>query len=292
MLRRGIISRVKYVLIAAAVCLFCGCAATPTLPAPIPTIETNTRAPTPFPTSIDTFYNAPASYTRDLGKRTQTIQLGVSPDFAARPVLPFYGLSLSDEKFAERLFEAITYNHFFRWQEADWAKRSNVRYDDFTQRLAAGEDLSYPVMDTSTGGEHAQIQKVNPAADMNILMIPRHDGFVTFPGSATDPGLSIKNTIHADGSITVRVPLVYAQVISYKKGNPQIQDIARTSILLALMELGIPPHIITANDLKAINTWWQTQPEKNLHQYQYEYLKKLLSDQDGKSILRLWDEQS
>lgn len=233
-----------------------------------------------MPTAIDSFYGTPASYSRQLGSRTQTIRLGVSPDFATRPILPLYGLALHDAKLAEQLFEAITYNHFFRWQEADWAKRSSVLFDDFKKRLDAGEDLTYPAMDTRDGGAGAHVEKVDPAADVNILFIPRHDGFVTFPAGPTDPGLSIKNTINPDGALTVRVPLVYAQVLAYKKGDVEIQNIANTAFILALMELGIPPDIIAKNDLEGINTWWETVPEKDLHRYQYAYLKKLLTDEN------------
>lgn len=241
------------------------------------------------PTAIDAYHDAPASYARTLGKRTQTIRLGISPDFAARPVLPFFGLTLRDEKFTERLFEAITYNHFFRWQEADWQTRSLIKYDDFKKRLAAGEDLRYAAMDTRNGGAGAHVEKIDPAANMDILFIPRHDGFVTFPGSPSDPGLSIKNTIHADGSLTVRVPLTYGQLITMKPGDTEIQDLARTALVLALMELGIPSDAITKNDLKSIAVWWETFPEKDLHTYQYEYLKKLLTDENDASILWLKD---
>ncbi len=288
---RVIILAMKFLLMLAIVLLCVSCAsATPTpLPPPLPTTVSPTATPFVFPTAIDIFYNAPSAYSRQIGNRTQTIRLGVSPDFATRPVLPFYGLSLTDEKFAERLFEAITYNHFFRWQEVDWATRSQVKYDDFKTRLAAGEDLSYPAMDTRAGGANAHIEKINPIADMDILLIPRHDGFVTFPGSQSDPGLSIKNTINADGSVTVRVPLVYAQTISFQAGSAGLQDIARTAVLLALMELGIPSDAIAKNDLKAIQTWYGTFPEKDLHQYQYAYLKKLLTDENEQSILKLWD---
>lgn len=284
---------VKYFFALVLALLFLGCAnAEPTrapTAAPAPTRDNATPTPFSLPTAIDTFYNAPSSYSRQLGARTQTIRLGVSPDFAARPILPFYGLSLTDEKFAERLFDAITYNHFFRWQEVDWETRSQIGYSDFKERLAAGDDLSYPAMDTRTGGAGAHIEKINPAADLDILLIPRHDGFVTFPGSPTDPGLSIKNTINPDGSLMVRVPLTYAQVITYKPGAAEIQDLARTAILLALMELSIPPEAIANNDLKAIQQWYEMFPEKDLHQYQYAYLKKLLTDENDKSILRLWD---
>ena len=266
---------------------------TPTLPPPRTPIVLAVPSPTATvyaaPTAIDTFYGTPASYSRQLGAHTQTIRLGVSPDFAARPVLPFYGWGLRNEKFAARLFEAITYNHFFRWQEADWAARSGVKYDDFKKRLEAGEDLSYPAMDTRSGGAGAHLENISPAADMDILLIPRHDGFVTFPGSPTDPGLSVKNTINADGSLTVRVPLTYAQTITYKAGDAAIQDLARTSLILALMELGIPADAIAKNDLKAIASWWETVPEKDLHTYQYEYLKKLLTADDGFSILQVQD---
>jgi hypothetical protein len=196
---------------------------------------------------------------------------------------------LREEKFADRLFEAVTYNHFFRWQETDWAARSLVKYDDFKKRLAAGEDLSYPAMDTRSGGAGAHVEKINPAADVDILLIPRHDGFVTFPGSPTDPGLSIKNTIRADGSVIVRAPLTYGQTITYKPGDAEIQDLARTSLILALMELGIPADSVAKNDLKSIRVWWETFPEQDLHTYQYEYLKKLLTADDGGSILQLLD---
>lgn len=265
-----------------------GCAPTPTPTAAIPTLRP-TATPAVLPTAIDTFYNAPSSYSRRLGSGTQTIRLGVSPDFANRPLLPFYGLSLTDEKFTDRLFDAITYNHFFRWQEADWANRSATKFDDFKQRLEAGDDLSYPAMDTRNGDAGAHEAKVNPAANVDILLIPRHDGFVTFPGSQSDPGLSIKNTINDDGSLIVRVPLVYAQVITYKAGDVELQDLARTAVLLALMELGIPPQAIAENNLPAIRAWYETQPEADLHAYQYAYLKKLLTDENEKSVLRLWD---
>jgi hypothetical protein len=280
----------KFVSVCLLVTLVLSCAPTPTPPASLPAPAT---LPTPatMPTAVDTFYNAPATYTRQLGNRTQTVRLGVSADFATRPILPFFGLSLTDTKFAEPFFEAITYNHFFRWQEADWAVRSAVAYDDFKRRLSAGEDLSYPAMDTSAGAAGAHVAGVNPAADMDILLIPRHDGFVTFPGSPSDPGLSIKTTIHPDGSLVVRAPLVYAQVITYKKGDAEIQELARAAIILALMELGIPTQAIASNDLKAISAWWETQPEKDLHRYQYSYLAKLLTDGQDKSILHLWDEQ-
>jgi hypothetical protein len=147
-------------------------------------------------------------------------------------------------------------------------------------------------MDTRTGGANAHLEQVNPAADMDILLIAHHDGFVTFPGSATDPGLSVKNTVNPDGSLVVRVPLVYAQLITFHKGDPQIQDLALTATLLALMQLGIPPDAITNNDRKAIRTWWETIPEENLHSFQYEYLKKLLTDETlDMPILRVWDER-
>lgn len=289
-MRRALIFSGHFLIALILGCLILGCSAAAT-PTPLPTIESSTPTPFAIPTSSDTAYNGPAVYSRQLGNRTQTIRLGVSADFATRPILPFYGLALADEKFKDRLFEVISYNHFFRWQEADWGGRKNVKYDDFKAKLAAGDDLSYPAMDTRTGGTNAHIEKINPAADLEILLIPHHDGFVTFPGSQSDPGLSIKNTIHADGSVTVRAPLVYGQVINFKQGDAGIQDIARTSILLALMELGIPSDAILNNDVKAINTWWQTQPEPNLHPYQYEYLKKLLTDEKDISILRLMDEK-
>lgn len=256
---------------------------------PAPTLDTATPTRAVLPTSTDSFYGTPTSYTRQLGKRTQTVRLGVSPDFATRPILPFYGLSLTDPKFADRLFSAITYNHFFRWQEADWAARSPVKFDDFKQRLAAGDNLSYPAVDTTGGGANAHIEKINPAGDLDILMIPRHDGFVTFPGSPTDPGLSIKNTISADGSVTVRVPLVYAQTIRFQPGDAELQDITRTAVILGLLQVGIPADAITKNDLKAIQTWYDTAPVKSLHPYEYEYLKKLMTDDNNKSILKLWD---
>lgn len=270
--------------------LVLSCAPAPASPTLAP--ASPTAAPGVLPTAIDSFYNAPAVYTRQLGNRTQTIRLGVSPDFATRPILPFYGLSLADPKFTSNLFDAITYNHFFRWQEADWAARSSVLYEDFKKRLIAGEELSYPAMDTRAGGTGAHVASVNPAGDMDILLIPRHDGFVTFPGSPSDPGLSIKTTINADGSVTVRAPLVYAQIVIYKKGDAAIQDIARSSIILALMELGIPSEAIEKNDLNAIRTWWETLPEKELHRYQYSYLQKLLTDEQDRSILHLWDDPS
>ena len=278
-------------------CLGCvACASRTATPAPTvlpPSTPIAFLQPTPtlaiMPTAIDTFYGTPASYTRQLGARTQTLRLGISPDFATRPVLPFYGLALRDEKFAERLFEAITYNHFFRWQEADWATRSTVSYAEFKRRLNAGEDLTYPAMDTRAGSAGAHVEKINPAANVDILLIPRHDGFVTFPGSPTDPGLSVKNTINADGSLTVRAPLTYAQTISHKPGDAEIQNLARTAVIIALMELGIPSDAIAKNDLHAIAVWWDTFPEKDLHTYQYEYLKKLLSDENGVSILQLQD---
>ncbi len=260
-------------------------------PRTLPVLVGASATPTPYvaPTAADTFYGAPAAYTRALGKRTQTIRIGVSPDFAARPILPFFGWTLRDDKFAERLFAALTYNHFFRWQEADWAKRSAVTYDDFKRRLEAGEDQSYPAMDTRAGGASAHVAKINPAADMEILLIPRHDGFMTFPGSAKDPGLSVKNTIHADGAVTLRVPLTYAQTLTYKPGAAEIQDLARTGLILALIELSIPPDAIAHNDLPAIRAWYETQPEPDLHAYQYAYLKKILTDEKDKSILWLRD---
>lgn len=244
-----------------------------------------------MPTAVDTFYGSPAAYSRQIGNRTQTVRLGISPDFAARPVLPFYGLSLTDAKFADRLFEAITYNHFFRWQEAEWTTRSLIKYDDFKARLEAGEDMSYPSMDTRSGGADAHVAQVNPLADLDIMLIPRHDGFVTFPGSQSDPGLSIKQTINPDGSLIVRAPLVYAQVIALKQGDPRLQELTRTAIILALMQVGIPTDAIANNDLKAINVWWETLPEKELHRFQYSYLQKLLTDDTENSILRLWDEK-
>jgi len=286
----AIIFSVRSILAVILVFLILGCAPAAT-PTPLLTVEPPPPTPVAIPTSSDVAYNEPVSYSRKLGDQTQRIQLGVSSDFATRPILPFFGLSLTDEKFADRLFQVITYNHFFRWQEADWGKRAAVKYDDFKARLASGEDLSYPAMDTRTGGANAHIEKINPAADLEILLIPHHDGFVTFPGSESDPGLSIKNTINPDGSITVRAPLVYSQVITFNPGDAGIQDIARTAILLALMETGIPSEAILNNDVKAINTWWQTKPEADLHTYQYEYLKKLLTDDQGKSILRVWDEK-
>lgn len=261
---------------------------TPT-PSPLPTLAA-TPTHQPLPTAIDSFYGTPASYTRSLGKGTQTVRLGISPDFATRPILPLYALGLSDKKYVERFFEALTRNHFFRWQEADWQNRSTVTFDEFAKRLAAGEDLSYPAMDTRNGGAGAHVAKVNPAADMDILLIPRHDGFVTFPGSPTDPGLSVKNTINDDGSQTVRVPVVYAQIFTYSKGAPEIQDIVRNSIVIALMELGIPPRQITENDLKGINTWWEEQPKENAHRIQYALLRELLNDELDKPIIRVWDE--
>lgn len=302
-MRQDIIGNVKIysmqLVVGSIVCVLaaaCAAAPPPTVARPrtplVLVAATPTSTPAVMPTAVDTFYGTPASYLRQLGKRTQTIRLGVSPDFATRPILPFYALALRNEKFVDRLFEAITYNHFFRWQEADWAARSPVLYNDFKKRLTAGEDMTYPAMDTRSGGTGAHVEKIDPAADVNILFIPRHDGYVTFPGSPTDPGLSIKNTIHPDGSLTVRVPLVYAQVITYQRGDVEIQNLANTAFVLALLELGIPPDIIAGNDLKAINTWWETIPEKDLHSYQYAFLKKLLTDPDsGNSILHLWDEQ-
>lgn len=270
-----------------------GCASAPVTPtsAPVPTRVNATLTPPVMPTAIDTFYQSPATYSRQLGGRTQTIRLGVSPDFATRPVLPFYGLSLADPKYADRLFEAVTYNHFFRWQEADWAARSSTKYDDFKARLEAGEELRYPSMDTRSGGAGAHTGQVNPLADLDIMLIPRHDGFITFPGSSADPGLSVKQTINPDGSLVVRAPLVYSQVIALKQGDPKLQELARTAIILALMEVGIPTKAIVNNDLKAINTWWETMPEQDLHRFQYSYLQKLLTDDAEKSILRLWDEK-
>lgn len=282
----------RLIYTAALVFFVIGCATLPPTPTPVlvPTIVPSTPTPVVLPTAIDTFFGEPAVYSHTVGNRTQTIRLGVSPDFATRPVLPFYALTLSDPKFANRLLEAVSYNHFFRWQESDWANRSSVLYDDFKKRVAAGEDMSYPAMDTRAGGAGAHVAKVNPAADMDILMIPRHDGFVTFPGSQSDPGLSVKNKINADGSVTVHVPLVYAQVISYKAGDPAIQNLARTAIVLALMEMGIPSDAIEKKDLPAIATWWETQPEKDLHRFQYSYLQKLLTEPEGdKSILYLVD---
>lgn len=285
----------KRLSVLGVILLLMGCStATPTpTPRPVPTLTVAPATPTRvvLPTAIDTFYESPATYSREIGDRTQTIRLGISPDFATRPVLPFYGLSLVDSKFADSLFEAVTYNHFFRWQEVDWPTRSLVKYDDFKAKLAAGEDMSYPAMDTRAGGANAHIAQVNPLADLDILLIPRHDGFVTFPGSQSDPGLSIKNTIHPDGSMTVRVPLVYAQVLGMQPGDKRIQELTRTAIILALMEVGIPTEAIAKNDLRAINTWWETLPEKELHRFQYSYLQKLLSDDADKSILKLWDKK-
>lgn len=278
-----------------------GCTSTAVTPAPTivpPQTPLVLIQPTPtptlsvMPTAVDTFYDSPAVYTRQIGKRTQTIRLGVSPDFATRPLLPIYGLVVRDGKYVDRLFEALTYNHFFRWQEADWTTRSGVSYDDFKKRLVAGEDLSYPAMDTRNGGAGAHVEKINPAADADILFIPRHDGFVTFPGSPTDPGLSIKNTINADGSMIVRVPLTYAQLITLKPGDPQIQELARTALILALMELGIPPDAVAKNDLHAIAQWWETFPEQDLHRFEYSYLTKLLTAPDADiPILYLQDQK-
>jgi hypothetical protein len=219
------------------------------------------------------------------------VRLGISPDFATRPILPFFGLSLADPKFADQLFEAISRNHFYRWQEADWEQRALVQYENFSQRLEKGDDLTYPAVDTREGGNGAHLEKINPAANLDILLIPRHDGFITFPGGPTDPGLSIKNTINADGSLTVRVPVVYAQLITYKAGDAEIQTIVRNSVIIALMELGIPAEAIAKNDLKAINDWWETKPDKNLHSAQYTRLQKLLTDAaTQKPILKVWDE--
>lgn len=270
-----------------------GCTTAPAtpLPVPSPTVDNSTLTPAVLATAIDTFYQSPATYSRQIGDRTQTIRLGVSPDFAMRPVLPFYGLSLTDPKYADSLFEAVTYNHFFRWQEADWPTRSKIKYDDFKARLVSGENMSYPSMDTRSGGTDAHVAQVNPLADLDIMLIPRHDGFVTFPGSQSDPGLSIKQTINPDGSLIVRAPLVYAQLIPFQKGDARIQELARTAIILALMEVGIPTDAIDENDLKAINVWWETLPEKDLHRFQYSYLRKLLTDDAEKSILQLWDEK-
>lgn len=282
------------ILVTALGLTLAGCATTAPTPTPPTAAPVATAAATPtaavMPTAIDSFYGTPASYSRPLGNNRQTITLGVSPDFASRPILPFYGLALSDPKFADPLFETITRNHYYRWQEIDWQKRALVSYQEFVQQLQSGQDLSYPVMDTSNGGAGAHVANVNPAANVNILLIPRHDGFVTFPGGPTDPGLSVKNTVNADGSITVRVPIVYAQVITYKAGAPEIQDIVRNSVLLALMELGIPPDAIATNNLRAINDWWETLPEKNVHRTQYTRLQKLLTDPaTNKSILYVMD---
>ena len=278
-----------------------GCTATTVTPAPTiapPQTPLVLLQPTPtptlsvMPTAVDTFYGSPSVYTRQIGERTQTIRLGVSADFGTRPLLPIYGLVVRDGKYVDRLFEALTYNHFFRWQEADWVARSGVLYDDFKKRLVAGEDLTYPAMDTRGGLDGAHVEKINPAADADILFIPRHDGFVTFPGSPTDPGLSIKNTINADGSMTVRVPLTYAQLITLKPGDPQIQELARTALILALMELSIPSDAIAKNDLHAIAQWWETFPEKDLHRYEYSYLTKLLTAPDADiPILYLQDQK-
>lgn len=283
-------------MVVAAGCANAAVTPAPTAPPPRTPLVLLQPTATPtlgvMPTAVDTFYGAPASYSRQLGSRMQTIRLGVSPDFAARPILPFYGLALHDEKFADRLFEAITYNHFFRWQEANWKARSSVKYDDFKKRLAAGDDLSYPAMDTRSGGSGAHVEKINPAADLEILFIPRHDGFVTFPGSPTDPGLSIKNTINADGSVRVHVPLTYAQTISYKPGDKAIQDLARTAMIIALIGLSTPPDAIARNDLHAISTWWESFPDDQLHRYEYSFLTKLLTEPDRDiSILQLQDVQ-
>jgi hypothetical protein len=290
-MRRDIIFGVTILVLAVLALELIGCGTAPT-PTPLtaPTVRP-TSTPEALPTAIDTFYDAPTTFSRSLGDKTQTIRLGVSPDFASRPVLPFYGLSLTDEAFADRLFDAVTYNHFFRWQEADWTTRSKVSYDEFKQRLASGEDLSYSAMDTANGKTNPHVANVNPAADLDILFIPRHDGFVTFPGSQSDPGLSIKNTVREDGSLVVRVPLVYAQVIMLQKGDAKIQELARTAVILALMQLGIPTDIIAKNDLKALATWWDTQPEEDLHRYQYAYLQEILTDDNDKPILHLWDEK-
>jgi hypothetical protein len=290
MTRRAIILDVKFVLVAviATALIACGGAPTTTPTLPPPTIR-STATPEVLPTAIDAFSGTPTSFTRKLGERTQTIRLGVSPDFANRPVLPFYGLSLTDVSFADRLFEAVTYNHFFRWQEADWAARSQVSFHQFKERMSAGEDMSYPAMDTGNGKTNPRVALINPAGDLDILFIPRHDGFVTFPGSQSDPGLSIKNTIKDNGSLIVRVPLVYAQVIMLKQGDAKIQELASTAVILALMQLGIPTDIVAKNDLKALATWWDTQPEQDLHRYQYAYLQELLSDENDNPILRLWD---
>ncbi len=261
-------------------------------PSPTP-LSAATPTPTRavLPTAIDTFYGTPATYVRQLGTTTQTVRLGISPDFVNRPILPFFGMALADPKLADQLFDALTWNHFFRWQEADWANRSNVLYDEFVERLEKGEDLSYPAMDTRNGGEGAHIAQVNPRGDLNILLIPHHDGFVTFPGSPTDPGLSIKNTIEPDGSLTVRVPVVYAQIFTYQKGAPEIQDIVNSSVILALMELGIPPDKITSNDLHGISTWWESQPRPDWHRTQYDVLRKLLTEETtGKPIIRVQDQ--
>lgn len=263
-----------------------------------PPTATPTTAPdaTPtryvFPTAVDTFYGDAPTYSRRLGKRTQTIRLGVSPDFATRPVLPLYGLALADPKFADRLFEAVTRNHFYRWQEAEWATRALISYEDFSRELTAGADLSYPAMDTSNGGTGAHTALVNPAGNLDLLLIPRHDGFVTFEAGPTDPGLSIKNTIQPDGSVTVRVPIVYAQLISYKPGDAQTQVIVSNSIVIALMELGIPADAIANNNLPAINTWWESSPDKDLHRAQYTRLQKLLTDDaTQKPILQVLDQK-
>jgi hypothetical protein len=240
--------------------------------------EVVTPQATPFPTANDQFYGSPALYERELGGIRQVVKLGVSPDFAGRPVLPFYGLGLQRPELASALFEAVTRNHYYRWQESDWAARGQVPFEDFERRLGQGENMSYAATDTRSGARGAHPAIINPAAGVEILLIPRHEGFITFPAGPTDPGLSIKNTISSDGSVRIRVPLVYAQIVPYSKGDAEIQEIVTTSIIIALMELGIPHSAIENNSVAEIAQWWETSPDADAHRRQYTELKGLLTD--------------
>lgn len=223
------------------------------------------------------YYGTPAQYERQLGDIKQVVRLGVSPDLPKRVVRPIYGLELRRPEFAAQLLDAVTLNHYLRWQEADWESRKAISFDTFKAQLASGQDLHYPVVDTEDGGKTAQVRNVNPTRTMDIVFIPTHEGFVTIPADVHESGLSVKNTVRSDGSVVVRVPLLSRQLFSYSKGTPEVDSLAATVLAIALVELSVPREIIASNALDKMQPWWEGQPPGALkHPDQYNLIRRLL----------------
>lgn len=224
----------------------------------------------------------PAQYERQLGDIKQVVRLGVSPDLPKRVLRPIYGLELRRPEFTAQLFDAVTLNHYMRWQEADWENRKEISFDSFKAQLAGGQDLSYPVVDTEDGGKTAQVRNVNPARAMDIVFIPTHEGFVTIQADVRESGLSVKNTVRSDGSVVVRVPFLSRQLISYEKGTSDVDSLAATALAIALVEMSVPREIIVNNALGKMQPWWEAQPPGDLkHPDQYKLIRQLLTQGAG-----------
>jgi hypothetical protein len=157
-----------------------------------------------------------------------------------------YGLEVAVPSEADRLIEATTLNHFYRWQEQDFAQRSGVTFEDFKRRLGAGEDMSYTAVDTSRGRSGAVEKRVNPAMPFTIELMPYARGFIVDPGNTNGPAFSIDTTINDDGSVVLRVPFSSKQlnIPDGQKGGADVETPATSDIITCLVDMGIPKSFI------------------------------------------------